>query len=125
MSRHLLLLLFLVLAGCTRDPHMAMLNDAARQMESIIRSRVLLDIVHDNDPQMRPSTAALASMSGGVAANFPVPPGDIAYIQGDKATQAWCIVVIGDDAGKKVRIEGYGDDLSKPLIVKELDFPPG
>jgi hypothetical protein len=113
-----------MLAGCSGDPRKGPLRDTVDLMSGIVRSRVLKDAVRDADPQMRPSTAARAALSGGVIANFPQPSGEIAILEGDSATQKWCVILIGDDAGKQVRVEGYGEDLVEPLIVEKIDFPP-
>jgi hypothetical protein len=120
----ILALALFMLAGCSRDPRMGPLRDTVDLMSGIIRSRVLKDAVRDADPQMRPSTAARAALSGGVTANFPQPSGEIPILEGDRASQPWCVILVGDDANKQVRVEGYGDDLTEPLIVEKIDFPP-
>lgn len=45
-------------------------------------------------------------------------PDAIPYVL-EAPTNPWQIVVIPDDAAKKIRVEGYGVDLSQPLITKE------
>ena len=45
-------------------------------------------------------------------------PDPIPYVL-EAPTNPWQIVVIPDDATQTIRIEGYGVDLTKPLIVKE------
>jgi hypothetical protein len=104
---------------------MTALQGGVDLMAGIVRSPVLLDVVHNADPRMRPSTAARAALSVEVIANFPLPPDGIAIQKGDTATRPWCVVLIGDDEEQKVRIEGYAEDLEKPAIVEEIDFPPG
>jgi hypothetical protein len=99
------------------------LDDAVNLMAGIVKSRVVFDAVHDADPQMRATTAADSALRGGVTANFPEPPKGIAIVEGDKPTQSWCVILIGDDAKKQVRIEGYAEDLKKPAITKNVDFP--
>jgi len=116
-------LLFL-LAACSTDPRTAALQKAVNLMEGIVQSRELVEAVKNADPQNRPSTAARGALSGGIVANFPQPPDGIAVLDGEKATQPWCVILVGDDAGGVVRIEGYGDDLAKPLIVDTIPFPP-
>ena len=37
-----------------------------------------------------------------------------------KPTGPWQVVLVPDDATGTIRVEGYGQDLSEPLIVKEL-----
>ncbi|WP_374347283.1 hypothetical protein [Chitinimonas sp.] len=117
-------MLSLALSACSRDPQSDDLHAAVRQMDSIVHSRLLRDSVHDVDPQMRASVAAQVAMSSIIAASFPPPPGKAAYCPGDKPSQSWCVVVIGDDTARKLRIEGYGEDLAKPVQVLEMDFPP-
>lgn len=50
-------------------------------------------------------------------AGKPVPE-PIPYVL-ETPTNPWQIVVIPDEAAQKIRIEGYGMDLSQPLITKE------
>lgn len=119
-----LLLACLLLADCNRDPRMGALQEAVDLMARIVRSTVVVEAVRRADPQSRPTTAARAALSGGVVANFAQPPRDIAILDGDRATQPWCVILIGDDANKQVRIEGYGADVAKPAIVEEVEFPP-
>ncbi len=38
----------------------------------------------------------------------------------EKPTDSWQVVLIADEAQQKIRVEGYGKDLSQPLIVKEI-----
>ena len=116
-------ILFL-LSACSTDPKTAALQKAVRLMEGIVQSHELVEAVRNADPQNRPSTAARGALSGGIVANFPQPPDGIAILDGEKATQAWCVVLIGDDANGVVRIEGYADDLTKPAIVEKVEFPP-
>lgn len=116
-------LLVLMLAACgPSDPREAELDQAVMLMTSIIKSRVLADAVRNADPQMRASTAVMASTSGGITANFPRPPENIS-IPDSIQPQAWSVIMRGDDEKKRVIIEGYGDDLQKPLIQKAVDFP--
>lgn len=116
--------LLILLAACSTDPKTAALQKAVNLMEGIVQSHELAEAVRNADPQNRPSTAARGALSGGIVANFPQPPDGIAVLDGEKATQPWCVILIGDDAKGEVRIEGYGDDLAKPLIVDEVAFPP-
>jgi hypothetical protein len=114
----------LLLSGCSLDPKMGELRDAVDLMSGIVRSRIVLDTVRGVDPEMRPSTAARAALSGGVVANFPQPPEHIYIEAGETPSQPWSVVLIGDDEKKQVRIEGYGEDLSEPKIVEKIKFPP-
>ncbi len=50
-------------------------------------------------------------------AGKPVPE-PIPYVL-EKPSNPWQIVVIPDDAAQTIRIEGYGMDLTQPLITKE------
>lgn len=120
-----LILLAMGLTACGGDPKTDALNKGVYLAESILTSRVLLDAVKNADPEMRASTAVGAALSGGITANFPQPPEGIGISnQGDKPAETWMVHLVPDDATKQVRIEGYGDDLHKPLIVKKIDFPP-
>lgn len=112
------------LAGCNRDPRMGALRDAVDLMSGIVKSRVLVNAVRDADPEMRATTAAGAALSGGVVASFPMPPSGVAIERDEKPTRPWCVVLVGDDARKQVRIEGYAEDLANPAIVEKVDFPP-
>jgi hypothetical protein len=122
--RLLALALALVIAACFSDPRMGALEKGVRLMEGILQSKVLLDAVKNADPQMRATTAARGVLSGGVTANFPQPPSDISIVDDPKDIRPWSVIVIGDDAAKQVRVEGYGDGTAKPAIVKQLKFPP-
>lgn len=121
----LLILLVIGLTACGGDPKTANLKKGMYLMESIVTSRVLQDAVKNADPEMRPSTAVGAALSGGITANFPQPPEGIGISnQGEKPTETWMVHLVPDDVAKQIRIEGYGDDLQKPLIIKKIDFPP-
>ena len=120
-----LVLVMFFLTGCSDDPKLASLKKGVWLMESIVTSRVLLDAVKNADPEMRASTAVGAALSGGIAANFPRPPEGIGVSnEGAKPTESWMVHLVADDAAKQIRIEGYGDNLQEPLIVKKIDFPP-
>lgn len=112
------------LLGCSSDPKTTALQDGVNLMDSIVHSQVLMDAVRNADPQMKASTAAGAAISGGVTANFPLPPEDIAIASQGKAEQPWSVVIFGDDERQEVHIEGYGNDLQKPVIVEIIKFPP-
>lgn len=112
-----------LLVSCSSDPKMGALREGVDLMETIITSKTLYDAVSAADPQMKPSTAVYAAFRGGVTSNFPLPPDDIAMVEGGRPTQPWCVVLVGDDEKKVVRIEGYGNDLTKPLIIKTVRFP--
>lgn len=121
----LLILLAIIFAGCGSDPKTDALKKGIYLAESILTSRVLVDAVKNADPEIRPSTAVSAALSGGITANFPQPPEGIGISnEGPKPTETWMVHLVPDDAAKQIRIEGYGDDLQKPLIVKKIDFPP-
>jgi hypothetical protein len=116
--------LVLLLAACgPSDPREAALDQTVMLMTSIVKSHVLADAVRNADPQMRASTAVLAATSGGVTASFPRPPESIS-ITDSIEPQTWSVILRGDDVKKRVIIEGYGEDLQKPLIQKSIDFPP-
>jgi len=118
-------LLILVLTACGEtDPRKESLARAVRLIYEIVTSRELLQAVRNADPQMRASTAAGAALSGGITANFRLPPEDIAILTTPEPTQTWSVTIKGDDENKQVIIEGYGEDLKKPLITEEIDFPP-
>jgi hypothetical protein len=123
-SRSLLLVPLLALTGCNRDPRVAALEEAVDLMAGIVRSNVLVNAVRNADPQMRATSAAGSALRAGVVASFPMPPRGVAIVEGDKATRPWCVVLVGDDALKQVRIEGYAEDLTKPAIVERVGFPP-
>ncbi|MBS1197721.1 MAG: hypothetical protein H6R18_1506 [Proteobacteria bacterium] len=121
----LLILVMLCLASCSDDPKLASLKKGVWLMESIVTSRVLIDAVKNADPQMRASTAVGAALSGGITANFPRPPDGIGVSnEGAKPTESWMVHLVADDTAKQIRIEGYGDNLQEPLIIKKIDFPP-
>lgn len=125
--RYSLALLFTgsLLTGCGEsDPQKEALDKAVRLMGSIVQSRVLADAVKNADPDMHASTAAGAALSGGITANFPVPPQGISILNSMEAAQPWSVIVKGDDEHKKVIIEGYGEDLKHPLTTREINFPP-
>jgi len=124
ISRGVFLLSLLELAGCNSDPRMGALQDAVDLMAGIVRSSVLVNVVRNADSQMRATTAAGAALSGGVVANFPLPPRGVAILHGEEAKRPWCVILVGDDTLKQVRIEGYAEDLGRPAIVEKVDFPP-
>ncbi|WP_295458407.1 hypothetical protein [uncultured Thiodictyon sp.] len=127
LARRLLpmLLAALTLAACGEsDPHKEALNSAVRLMSDIVTSRVLIDAVRNADPQMHASTAASAALSGGITSNFRLPPDNIAILGTLEATQAWSVILKGDDENKRVIIEGYGENLQHPLVTKKIVFPP-
>ena len=103
---------------------MEALEKGIRLMEGIVQSRVLLDAVRNADPQMRATVAARGALTGGITANFPQPPDGISIVDDPKDVTPWSIVLIGDDAAKEVRVEGYCESTAKPEIVKRLKFPP-
>jgi hypothetical protein len=118
-------LLTLLLTACGEsDPQKEALNKAVRLMSEIVTSRVLIDAVHNSDPNMLASTAAGAALSGGITANFRQPPDGIAILDTPQPTQTWSVILKGDDVNKQVIIEGYGEDLQTPLLTKTIDFPP-
>ena len=110
-------------AGCSSDPRMEALEKCVRLLEGILESKVLHDAVKNADPQMQATTAARGALSGGVTANFPRPPDSIAIVDTPQEVQPWSVVLIGDDAAREVRIQGYGESASKPEIVKKVKFP--
>lgn len=113
-----------LLTACSRDPKESALQSGMMLMESIVTSRVLNDVVHAADPQMRATTAVDAALRGAVTASFRQPPEEITIVnESDKPSVPWSVVLIGDDARKQVRIEGYGTDLQKPLSVRVIEFP--
>lgn len=114
-----------VVSGCSSDPRMEALEKGVRLMEGIVQSKVLPDAVRNADPQMRATTAARVALTGGITANFPQPPEDIAIVDDAKDIRPWSVVVIGDDAAKQMRVERYGDSTAKPAIVKKIKFPHG
>jgi hypothetical protein len=118
------LLIFFVAACGESDPQKEALNKAVQLMSRIVTSKVLIDAVHNSDPNMQASTAAGAALSGGITANFPQPPEGIAILNTIQPTQTWSVTIKADDTNKQVIIEGYGEDLNTPLITKTIDFPP-
>lgn len=121
----LLVLAIFGLTGCGGDAKTDSLKKGVRLMESIVTSRVLIDAVKNADSQMRASTAVDAALRGGITANFPQPPADIGISNvGEKPTEPWMVHLVADDAAKQIRIEGYGDNLQEPLVVRKIDFPP-
>ncbi len=118
-------LLILLLTACGQsNPQKAALDKAVHLMSTIVTSEVLTDAVQNADPQMHASTAASAALSGGVTANFQQPPDGIAILTTTQPTQPWSVVIKGDDTKQQVIIEGYGDDLTQPLVTETIDFPP-
>lgn len=115
----------MLIAACSGDPRMEALEKCVRLMEGIVQSRVLLDAVKNADPQMLATTAARGALTGGITANFPRPPDDISIVDDPKDIQPWSVILIGDDAAKEIRIEGYSEKTTKPAIVKTVKFPPG
>jgi hypothetical protein len=125
IARLLVLAPVLFIASCSSDPRMEALEKCVRLLEGIVRSRVLLDAVKNDDPEMRATTAARGALTGGVTANFPRPPDDISIVDDLKNIQPWSVILIGDDGAKQVRVEAYGSSIDKPAIVKIVKFPPG
>lgn len=124
-SACLVLCLLACLASCgPEDPRKAELDQAMLLMTSIIKSRVLLDAVRNADPQMHASTAAGAALTGGVTANFPLPPPDITLLDATQTPQAWSVLIRADDTQQQVILEGYGEDLQQPLVTETIGFPP-
>ncbi len=115
----------MLITACSSDPRMEALEKCVRLLEGIVQSRVLLDAVKNADPQMLATTAARGALTGGITANFPRPPDDISIVDEPKDIQPWSVILIGDDAAKEVRIEGYSEKTTKPAIVKKVKFPPG
>lgn len=126
LFRTSLLIMFIIgLPACGGDPKTTSLKQGVYLAESIITSRVLIDAVKNADPEMRASTAVGAALSGGITANFARPPEGIGISnEGPKSTETWMVHLVPDDAAKQIRIEGYGDNLNEPLIVKKINFPP-
>ncbi len=118
-----LLLVSLVACG-QADPQKAALDKAVRLMSTIVTSKVLTDAVQNADPQMHASTAASAALRGGITANFQQPPDGITILTSDQPTQPWSVVIKGDDVNQQVILEGYGDDITKPLVTEKINFPP-
>jgi hypothetical protein len=118
------LLIALTCLACNRDPKVAALKQGVDLMVSIAQSRVLADVVRNVDPQMHPSTAVSACLSGAIVNNFRRPPPDIGISnQGEKPTETWTVQLVADDAKKQIRIEGYGESLERPEIVRVVKFP--
>ena len=121
--RYLAILLAL-LAACSSDLRVASLEKTVNLMASIVQSKVLVDAVRNADPQMRATTAARGSLTGGITANFPRPPDDVSIVESAAEVEPWCVLIISDDAAKEVRLQGYAADKSKPALVKKFKFPP-
>lgn len=117
-------LLCLLVACEPSDPRENALNQAVLLMQTIVKSHVLVDAVRNADPQMRATTAAGSALTGGITANFPLPPREIGILEENEPLEAWSVVIRGDDVKKQVIIEGYGEDLNKPLVTESIDFPP-
>jgi len=48
-----------------------------------------------------------------------LPPARTKYVLG-KPTGPWQVALVADERRKRVRVEAYGKDLEKPIIVREL-----
>ncbi|MDD5308264.1 MAG: hypothetical protein PHU25_13155 [Deltaproteobacteria bacterium] len=119
------LLLLLAPAACgSGDPRRDALDRGMDLVSEIVTSSTVVDAVRNADPEMRATTAADAALRGGVVANFPRPPEGIGIQNTEQDMQSWTVVIKGDDAKKQVILEGYGDDLKKPLVTRAIDFPP-
>lgn len=46
-------------------------------------------------------------------------PKAIPYVL-NQPTDKWQVVVIGDETGKKIILQGYGSDLTQPLVIREI-----
>jgi hypothetical protein len=119
------LLLVLMPMACGRsDPRREALDEGMSLAYQIVVSDDLLVAVRNADPGMHASTAAGAALSGGVVAGFRSPPEGIGLQTADQPIQGWNVVIRADDAGRRVILEGYGDDLRKPLVTRAIDYPP-
>ena len=47
------------------------------------------------------------------------PPEPIPYVM-ETPQEAWQVVLIADEEQQKIRVLGYGTDLTQPLVVKEI-----
>lgn len=64
---------------------------------------------------VRNMNAAIAPVPGENQARGP----NINYVL-DSPTKAWQVVVIADEAGKKLILKGYAADLKRPVIIQEV-----
>ena len=46
-------------------------------------------------------------------------PKAIPYVL-NQPTETWQVVIVADEVGDKILIHGYGNDLNKPMVVKEV-----
>jgi len=117
------LLALLIMMGCSSSPEMKKLNQGMDAMESLLGSNVVVSTVRQTDPALKPSTAVSAVFTPVVTAGSPHTPEGIGYAP-LTPTRAWMVVIKPDDAKKEVIIEGYGEDLSKPVVTRRVKFPP-
>ncbi len=112
-----------IMVGCGTTPEMKKLNEGMDAMESLLWSNVVTSTVRTMDPAMKPSTAVSAVFTPVVTAHSPQPPAGIRYAP-QAPTGAWVVVIKADDEKKQVIIEGYGEDLAKPLVTRRVKYPP-
>ena len=64
-----------------------------------------------DDPVAREELAVAHSM-----------PGEPAEFTAGAPTRPWQMLVVIEDGPRKIRLEGYGPDLTKPVIVREYQY---
>ena len=79
------------------------------------------------DPMAKLSFNSVAEMGGTltafITANLP-PDSDLPRFYDESTDKAWSIVLRQNHESGTIIVEGYGEDLSKPLIEREIDLPP-
>ncbi len=116
-----LIALALIGSGCGEsDPKKAALQEGMDMARSCVERGSIRDAAKRIDPDLKPSTV-VATIFGEGSRELPPPPKDIGFTPEEKPTKAWCIVFKPDDAARAVILEGYGDDLARPLKTDRVD----
>ncbi len=112
----------LVIGSSRGDPKEANLKQAMRDMTANIHSTTYKGLLQNS--ATRNATARVRVLfSAAAAANRKEPPEGIGFSP-EQPAKTWIVVVRGDDPGQELVVEGYGEDLTKPLLVEHIPFPP-
>lgn len=123
MSCRLLLLSIVILAllsgACqSSDPRVRALNEGMEQAEALLQKREARELTKRSDPELKPSSLIGYTFGAGTYSAQP-PPEGIGFSP-DAPAKSWCVVFKPDDENRVVVLEGYGEQLDKPLVTSKV-----